>query len=278
MVRLAGIEVRGVSLGGIQTCLDLPELKLCFDLGRIHDWCVPRECILFTHAHMDHMGGIAQHVALRHLQRLSAPRYVVPREIAGDVAALLEAWRRLDRSELECRVIPLAPGEELTLGSNWIARPFRSPHRVLTQGYALWSKKRKLSPSYAHLSQPEILRLKASGIEPTVWVETPEFVFTGDTLVEVVETQEVVRKARVLALEVTFLDERVSVAECRAKGHTHLDEVIERAELFRNEALLLTHFSSRYTEADVTRILAQRLPERLRERCVAFVPSLQSRG
>ena len=52
-----------------------------------------------------------------------------------------------------------------------------------------------------------------------------------------------------MILECTFLDDRVSVAECRAKGHVHLDEIVERADLFENEAILLTHFSARYSAA-----------------------------
>jgi ribonuclease Z len=97
-------------------------------------------------------------------------------------------------------------------------------------------------------------------------------------LIEVVEREEVVRRAKLLILEVTFLDERVSVEECRAKGHVHLDEVCERASLFENEAILLTHFSARYGPAEVERILAQRLPASLRGRVVPFLPELARRG
>ncbi len=278
MVRLGGIEVRGVSQGGIQTCLDLPELKLCYDLGRVHEWNVARELVLFTHAHMDHMGGIAAHAALRHLRRLTPPRYVVPREVAGDVESLFEAWRRLDRSSLACEVVPLAPGEQLELPNRWIVRPFRSPHRVLTQGYCLYSRKHKLRPEFHTLDARAIQQLKSQGVEPTFPVEIPEFAYTGDTLIEVVEREEIVRKVRVLAIEVTFLDDRVSVAECREKGHTHLDEIIERADLFENEALLLCHFSTRYTERQVLERLDARLPPSLKSRCSAFVGSLQTHG
>ena len=95
----------------------------------------------------------------------------------------------------------------------------------------------------------------------------PEVAFTAATRrIEVVEREEVVRLARLLILEVTFLDDRVSVEDCRAKGHIHLDEVAERADLFENEALLFTHFSSRYTARDIERALDQKLPAELRER------------
>ncbi len=266
MVRVGGIEVRGLSIGGIETCIDLPELKLAFDIGRCPSEVVARPTVLFTHAHMDHMGGVAYHAATRELYGMAPPTYVVPHENAQAFAELFEVWRRLDRSELRHKLVPLGPGEELELHSRLVARPFRSPHRVPCQGYALWSRKRKLKPELAHLSTDEVRALRLTGVDPTVAVETPEIAFTGDALIEVVEREEVVRKARVLVIEVTFLDERVSVDDCRAKGHVHLDEIVERAELFENEAILLTHFSARYRPEEVAALLEDKLPPSLRER------------
>jgi ribonuclease Z len=275
MVRLAGIEVRGLSVGGLETCIDLPELKLAFDIGRCPAEVVARPTVLFTHAHMDHMGGIAYHAATRSLQRLGPATYVVPRENEAAVAALFEAWRRLDRSELGHALVPLAPGEEWVLPNRLVARPFRSFHTVPCQGYALWSRRRKLPPELVGLSSEEIVARKRRGEDPTVEIEVPEVAFTGDTLIEVVEREEVVRRARLLVMEVTFLDERVTVDECRAKGHIHLDEVIERAALFANEALLFTHFSSRYEPSEVVELLDRKLPPELRGR---VTPLLSSRA
>ena len=56
-------------------------------------------------------------------------------------AELFEVWRRLDRSDLVHELVPLGPGEELVLPNRLVARPFRVPHRVPCQGYALWSRK-----------------------------------------------------------------------------------------------------------------------------------------
>jgi ribonuclease BN (tRNA processing enzyme) len=70
----------------------------------------------------------------------------------------------------------------------------------------------------------------------------------------------------------------VSVAECRDKGHVHLDEVCERAHLFENEAILVTHLSQRYTPDEARRILARRLPPALHERVVPLLPEPAPRG
>ena len=45
-----------------------------------------------------------------------------------------------------------------------------------------------------------------------------------------------------------------------------LDEVVERAALFENEAVLMTHFSARYKAREVVAALDARLPSGLRER------------
>lgn len=278
MPELAGISVEGLSVGGIETCIRLPEMKLAFDIGRCPREAVPTETLLFTHAHMDHMGGVATHAATRALQHMRPPTYVVPRENATAFEELFEVWRRLDRSDLPCRVVPLEPGEEHELRPGLVARPFRSVHRAPCQGYTLWRRKTKLRAKYRGKPDEEIRRLRVDeGVEVTETVETPEVVFTGDTRIEVLEREEVVRRSRLLIHEVTFLDDRVSVEKCREQGHTHLDEIIERAELFENEALLFTHFSSRYSAPEVVEILDRRLPPDLRGRVTPLLTGLRGR-
>lgn len=273
MPRLAGHLVDGLSIGGVETCIDFPELKLCFDVGRCPDEAVLRPTVLFTHAHMDHMGGVAWHASTRELRGMPPPTYVVPRENVAAFGELFAAWRKLDGAEARHTVMPLGPGEELALPNRLVARPFRSPHRVPCQGYGLWRRVRKLKREHLSRTPSELRELgHSAGAAMYDWLEVPEIAFTGDTLIEVVEREEVVRKARLLVIEVTFLDERVSVEQCRSKGHVHLDEVVERADLFENEALLFTHFSARYRPDEIVAALDRRLPPRLRERVTALLP------
>jgi ribonuclease Z len=46
-------------------------------------------------------------------------------------------------------------------------------------------------------------------------------------------------------------------------GHTHLNEVIDRADLLPRRDVVLSHFSARYTDDDVYGIVRRRLPEEL---------------
>lgn len=272
-IEVGGIELCARSVGGLETCIAAPRWKLAFDIGRCPAAVLNLPTVCFTHAHMDHMGGVAYHTATRALRHQRPPTYVVPRVHAEDFERLFEVWRALDRSEMPHVTRPLAPGEELVLPNQMILRPFRSPHSAPCQGYGVWRRREKLLERFRGVPGDELARLRRAGETLTRAIEEPELVFTGDTLIEVVEREEVVRRARVLVMECTFVDDRVSVAECRAKGHVHLYELAERAELFANEAILLTHFSARYRAPEIVAALDARLPPELRRRVVPLLGS-----
>jgi len=265
-LELAGVEIQALSVGGLETCIHLPRWRIAFDIGRCPAEVIDCPTVLFTHAHMDHMGGAPYHTATRALRRQRPPTYVVPRTNHEDFERLFEAWRALDRSDMEHVSVPLAPGEEYVLANQKIVRPFRSPHAAPCQGYSVWGRREKLRPEHAGKEGSELARLRRQGVKLTDVVETPELAFTGDTLVDVLEREEVVRRSRVLIMECTFIDDRVSVEQSRSKGHVHLYELAERAELFANEAVLLTHFSARYSARAILSALDQHLPPPLRSR------------
>ena len=277
-LELAGHELVALSVGGLETCHYFPRLKLAFDIGRCPEPVLDCRTVLFTHAHMDHMGGVAYHTATRGLRNLPPPKYVVPPHCAADFERLFEVWRALDRSEMRHETVVLAPGEELVLSNGFRARPFRSPHSAPCQGYGIWSRREKLLEEYQGRPGEDIARLRRAGTVVTRTLETPEIVFCGDTMIEVLEREEVVGRARLLLLECTFVDEQVSVAEARAKGHLHLFELAERAELLHNEAILLTHFSARYSARDIERALDRHLPPGLRPKVHALVGAHRAGG
>ena len=266
MLQLGGISIRAVSVGGLETCIELPGHKLCFDIGRCPRSAVSLPTVLFTHAHVDHMGGAIFHCATRSMLGMAPPRYLMPAENIEAFGDMLAAWRRLDHSELRCEVEAAVPGEAVSLGRDLEAVPFRSIHRVPTVGYGLWRSSRRLKAEYQGLEGTEIRALRLAGTDVTEVGRTCELAFTGDSLIDVIEREEAARTAKVLVMEVTFFDDQVSVEQCRSKGHIHLDEVIERAELFENEHVLFTHQSARYGAREVAEICARRLPVGLRER------------
>ncbi|MEC7949100.1 MAG: MBL fold metallo-hydrolase [Myxococcota bacterium] len=272
MLTLSGIAVDAVSVGGLETCIQLPGLDVAFDMGVCPPRAVARTHVLFTHSHIDHMGAVAAHCATRSLMGMAPPTYAVPAERVDAFHELLSVWRRLDGSALPCTVIPASPGTEVPLGRGRVGRAARSLHRVPCLSWSIWSHKKKLAPAWLGASGREIAAARARGEDVEVRKETCEVAFTGDTLVEAIEREESLRTARLLIMEVTFLDDRVSVAAARDKGHIHLDEVVARADIFANEHILFTHMSARYRQQEAEEILARRLPPSLRERVTLLPP------
>jgi ribonuclease Z len=263
---LAGIPVRGHSVGGFETWIHLPAMGVSFDIGRASDASLACDTILFTHSHIDHLGGIATHAAARALRGMRPPTYVLPPHVIPHVEALLDAWRSLDGGDLPCNLVPIGVGGQFEIKNRYFARPFPAIHRGKAQGYVISEFRDKLLAKYRGLPGQEIKRLREQGDTIYDRTETPLVAFTGDSCIDVIDREEGLRRARLLILEVTFIDDRVSVDSAREKGHVHLDEVIERADLFENQAILMTHFSSRYNAARIREVLAERLPESLKSR------------
>jgi ribonuclease Z len=131
----------------------------------------------------------------------------------------------------------------------------------------------KLKPEYLDLPGREIAVRRKRGDDLFEHEERLELAYATDTLLRVIDTTPSLLRTRVLILECSFLDARKELGASRAGGHIHLDELIERAAEFENEALVLMHFSQMYAPAEVHAILEQRCPEELRRRLVVFAPT-----
>lgn len=285
-LQLAGHVVEGISVAGQETCVWLPRLKLAFDFGRCPQRVVSANTFCLTHGHMDHVGGLPLVAAARLLQGLPPPVVLLPRCAADDVRALLDVHARLGDCELPVRLVPLDAGEEHALSDGVKVLAFKTCHRVASQGYLVYSRKRVLLPHLRGLPQDEIKARVYAGEAVSALVETPEVAFTGDTTAEYValalaagedggngngSTRDVLR-ARLLITECTYVDDRVTRQHAAEVGHLHIGDLIDAApHLAQHEAILLTHFSARYRSDDVEAALAARLPPGLRERCTPLL-------
>jgi len=274
MIEQCGIKVDAISVGGLETCIQLPGFGVAFDIGRCPLSAVNRETVFFTHAHVDHMGGVITHCATRALRKMRPPTYAIPRENEAAFHDLLAAWRKLDASDLPCQVIPCGPGDEIRIRKDLVARPVRAVHRVPCQAYVLWQSRNRLRADLVGQPKEAIQAARARGETVSEAHEVPIFAFSGDTQIELLQREECVRKARLLMMEVTFMDDRVSVESARKMGHIHLDEVIENASIFENEHIVFTHLSARYRWLEAAKILEERLPANLKDR-VSLLPRRQ---
>lgn len=259
-------ELSGVSVAGLETCIEVPQLKLLLDLGSCSRTAVNQPVVLLSHGHLDHIGAIAQHAARRSLLGMSPGTYVVPARVAPQVESLFNAAGQLDGQVIPRRVVALEPGQEHALGKGRAVRAFETYHRVPSQGYTVWETRSRLLPEFRELPGPKLGELRRSGVRLDERYQAAILSFTGDTRVEVLERCTELAHSECLVIESSFLDELVPTAEAREMGHIHLDELLARAELLSQPDIVLSHFSARYTVEDVARILKRKLPDSLRER------------
>lgn len=273
-VRAGPYTIRGVSVGGVYTSLCVPELGVVFDVGIPARSFGGVDTILLSHGHADHVGSLPALLGIRGLHgKTRPPRVVMPAEIVDDLTAALEALTRLQRFPLEIEAIGLLPGDELALRGDLLVRAVRTFHPVPSLGYVLVKRVAKLRPELIGLAGPEIAARKQAGEVITVVEERVELAYATDTLVSALDHAPELYKARVLIVECTFLDDRKTLEAARAGCHIHLDELLERADRFENEHVVLMHFSQLYRADEVAAILDRRVPPALRKRIIPFVPA-----
>ncbi len=274
-VEAGPFHIRGLSVGGVYTALHVPELGALLDAGACPRSFVGPDRLFLSHGHADHAGALAGLLGLRALVRKTKPlRVYLPAEIENDVRAAVDVASRLQRHRLEIRLVPMVPGDRAAMDSGLAVRAFRTHHPVPSLGYLFVRRIKKLKAQHAGLTGDEIRRRRRAGEDGDLFEERErvELAYATDTLVGVLDREPELYRARVLILECTFLDDRKPVDVARAGCHIHLDEIVERADRFENEALVLMHFSQGYKPDEVRDILGARCPPPLRDRLVAFAP------
>ena len=265
--------IRGVSLGGVYTSLMIPEWKVLLDVGIPVRSFARAHHLFLSHAHVDHAGSLPSLLGIRALNQHKQPlRVYLPAEIAEQLQRVLTAMSGLQRHPLDILAVPMKPGQVERLRSDLYVRAFRTLHPVPSLGYQFLRRIEKLRPDYRHLPGAEIGRRRQAGDDIFDVTERLELAFATDTLAKVLDNNPELYQSKVLILECTFLDQRKSLVAARAGCHIHLDELIERADEFQNQHLVLMHFSQIYSPAEVVEILRERCPEALYQRIVPFVP------
>lgn len=258
------MKLDGLSVAGVETCIEVPSLRLVLDMGRCTRSAVHHPLVLLSHGHLDHMGAVPQHAARRAMMHMGESTYIAPAAVARDLEELFNAAGRLDGQVIPRRIVPLAPGEEFQIAKQRWIRPFQTYHRVPSQGYTVWERRHRLRAEFHGLPGARLGELRKSGVTIEETTDIALLSFTGDTRVEVLERTPELQHTETLVMETTFIDERIDVEGARSTGHIHLDEVLQRAELLPRTEVVMSHFSARYTDEEVRRIVAARLPDELR--------------
>lgn len=268
--------VRGISVGGVYTSLAIPELGILFDAGASPRSFGGIDTIALSHAHADHVGALPALLGIRGLHnKPKPPRVYLPAEVQGDLQDALAALSKLQRFPLAIDACGLVAGDEVELRGDLRLRAYQTFHPVPSLGYGIVRRIARLRADLKGQTGPEIAARRRAGEEVSEFEDRLEVAYATDTLVSALDHSPDLYRARVLIVEATFLDARKSREAARAGCHIHLDEIIERADRFENEHVVLMHFSQIYRPDEIAGILDARLPPALRARVIPFVPKTE---
>ena len=271
-IEAAGILIEGVSIAGHESFYKLPGFRTLLEFGRAPEDVLGFPTVCVSHGHLDHITGLAHYASRRRLARLPRARVFVPSEVRPLVEQWVEACQKLEHIDYEIEVVAATPGDRIRLRNDLELTVLPGRHRVPTVGYLFSEVKHKLKDEFLDRSGAEIAALRGRGVEVTRREEIPLLAYPGDCGEEIFEACPELFRARVVLLECSFLLPE-DKDRAREYAHIHLDDILARAHLFENEAVVLTHFSQRYSPEEIRQALCA-IPAPLSERVIPFLPEL----
>jgi ribonuclease Z len=255
-----GLTVEGYSRAAVQTCWRINELKLLFDCG-IQPWDFMGTPTMFiSHAHLDHIAALPAYVSRRRMMKMDPPVIYVPDSAVDDAWNMLQQFRRLDRGAMPCELIGLLPGDQTSISREYIVTALETRHTIDSLGFVVHQRRHKLKPEFVGLEGNEIRELKIAGTEITDEVRIPVVAYTGDTSPPGLDKNPVFYDARILISELTFVAPEHRKDKIHKHGHMHVDDYRQRASKFNNELVIAGHLSTRYSDAQVHRLVKKALP------------------
>jgi ribonuclease Z len=220
--------------------------------------------VFISHADRDHLTGLLQFVQLN--ARDGYPVIHYPRD-CGSFRALADFSTRFDPHVTGAKWEPVEEGVPVRIG-DLLVEPVRNGHvaanpdQVKSLSYRVWSVRRKLKTEFTHLSGNELRDISQTHGKDhlTDELRTSVLDYSGDTPVE---DPERFKGSNLLIHEATFLQGDADTAvEARGNKHSTLEEVMGMAAASPPGALVLGHFSARYS--------AEVIDRRIKDLCEKF--------
>ncbi len=264
------ILIEGWSRAGIQSYWRLPSWNIAFDVGALPWRFIDTDYWFISHAHLDHMAMLPILNARRWMMGRKPPKIIVPKEIVPAVEQLFAAWIQLDEGSQECELIGVEPGDRVEVDHTRFVSVHRTFHAVPSRGYLIWERRKKLKPEYHSLTGPRLKQLKESGVTLSEEVPFPLLAYTGDTHSGVFEANPDFYRAKILICEVTLCHPEHDRSKMRIHGHTHLEDIVELADRFQNERLILGHFTAKNSLKYLVQRINELAPAHLLNRLVVW--------
>jgi ribonuclease Z len=237
-------RVQGTSIAGEASCVQIPELDICFDMGQCPRMALASKFVAISHGHMDHIGGLAYYCSQRHFQGMGEGTIICDVRIGPAIERMMAGYVELERQTTPYKLIALKPEEEFQIKNNIVVRGFEVEHTVPSFGYVIVEKRSKLKDEYNGLPQEKLRELKDRGTEITRQLQVPLIAYLGDTCPGPALVREDVRKAQIVICECTFTEPEHK-ERARIGMHMYAEAVAEWLRVLECQTLVLTHLSRR---------------------------------
>jgi len=269
-IKIDDLEIIGYSIAGEETVVAMPQLDVCFDIGKAPNQIVPINHVLLTHGHMDHAAGIAYYLSHRNFCGQSPGTILAPENLLGPMREVIDAWGKLDGNKIPANLVGVKPGDEYQIKPNLFTRVFPTKHSKNSVGYTVIEKRKKIKPEYAKLTGPQIVELKKQGVQIDNPLEIPIVSYLGDTDYVDFSQLEYIVRSKILIAECTFYTPE-QTERAKAGKHMHIDEFAALIENMQNECIVITHTTQRTSLREINRILKEALPAEKYKKIVLFM-------
>jgi len=269
-IEIDDLEILGYSMAGEETVVAMPQLDVCFDIGKAPNQFVPINHVLLTHGHMDHAAGIAYYLSHRNFCGLSPGTILAPENLLPPIKDIIEAWARLDGNQLPANLVGVKAGDEYRIKPNLFAKVFPTKHSRGSVGYTVIEKRKKLKAEYLGLSGPQIVQLKNKGVEIDSPLELPIVTYLGDTQYVDFAQLDYIAKSKILIAECTFyIDEHSDRAQ--AGRHMHITEFVRLVGELDNQHIIITHTTQRTPMSQIRKILKTEVPPKIYDKLILLM-------
>lgn len=259
-IKIDDLEIVGYSVAGEETVVAVPQLDVCFDIGKAPDQIIPINNVLLSHGHMDHAAGFAYYLSQRNFCGMSPGTVLAPQDLLRPMREIIDAWGRLDGNNVPGNLVGVKPGDEYQIKPNLFARVFPTKHGKSSVGYTLIEKRKKLKPEYTKLTGPQIVELKKRGIEIDYPLELGIVTYIGDTQYVDFSQLKYIVESKILIAECTFY-ETDHTGRAEAGKHMHINEFAQLLKKLQNQHIIITHMTQRTSLREIRNILKHAVPE-----------------
>lgn len=279
--------IHGYSRAGLKTCILVDEFNVVFDMGYANDKAFSYDNKLISHGHIDHIGSLHYDHPSRKLFNINKPRlYIMPEQCIKPFKMMISTISELNcgKSGENIKVFDnliltdILPSEyfinnycdligRTIYKSEYVIRTFLMDHKIKSYGYIIYRKTNRLKKEYSLLNQEEIIRLKESKIIITEEYYKPLIGYTGDTTIN--GLNEELFNVPLLLMECTgFSDDDIQYT--KNGKHIHFNDIIENKDKFKNNKIILFHFSQQYRELTDILKYTDKASEDLKDKIIYF--------